>query len=209
MSRLPRSLLLVVAIAAGVAATKLVLENGLGLDLGVWLQPAMRPGLSSAAVILTLLAVDIVLPVPSSLVMIASGAVLGVFQGALVSFAGSLLGEWLGFELARRYGIPAARWIVGDADLSRMQAVMRTHGATAIAASRALPVLMETLSVVAGLSGMPRRAFLMASALGTAPIVVAYAWAGSVSRSADSVVPAVIMLLAVASLGWTWWRTTR
>ncbi|MCC7185735.1 MAG: VTT domain-containing protein [Acidobacteria bacterium] len=209
MPRIPRSLLLVIAIATCVIATKLVLENGLGLDLGIWLESVARPGATSASLILTLLAVDIVLPVPSSLVMIASGALFGVIPGAAISLTGSLLGEWLGFELARRFGLPAARWIAGDADLARLQAVMHTHGIAAVVASRALPVLMETLSVVAGLSGMSRRAFLWSSLVGTAPIVIVYAWAGAWSRDAGTVVPAIIMLLAVAGAGWIAWRAAR
>ena len=58
------------------------------------------------------------------------------------------------------------------------------------------------MSVVAGLSAMTRRMFLVASLLGTAPIVFVYAYAGAVSRQTGSLVPAIVMLIAVAALGW-------
>ena len=70
----------------------------------------------------------------------------------------------------------------------------------------ALPVVMETMSIVAGLSTMRRGTFLIASAIGTTPIVVIYTYAGAVSREMDSVVPAVVILVAVAAAGWIWYR---
>ena len=76
------------------------------------------------------------------------------------------------------------------------------HGPAAVMVTRALPVVMETMSVVAGLSRMSRAKFLLASFVGTAPIVVVYAYAGAVSRRFESVIPAVVMLLAVAGCAW-------
>jgi uncharacterized membrane protein YdjX (TVP38/TMEM64 family) len=49
---------------------------------------------------------------------------------------------------------------------------------------------------------MTRRVFLIASLLGTAPIVFVYAYAGAVSRQTGSLVPAMVMLVAVAAFGW-------
>ena len=83
-----------------------------------------------------------------------------------------------------------------------------THGAAAIAVTRALPVVMETMSIVAGLSPMRRSTFLIASAIGTAPIVVVYAYAGAKSRETGSLVPAIVILMAVAAAGWIWYRAS-
>ena len=139
--------------------------------------------------------------------MVLSGAAFGVWWGSLLAFAGSIGGEWLGFELARRYGTAlSARFIGDEREQQRLNAALATHGAAAVAVTRALPVVMETMSVVAGLSTMKRRTFLLASAIGTAPIVVIYAYAGAVSRETGSLVPAVVILIAVAAAGWIWYR---
>ena len=53
---------------------------------------------------------------------------------------------------------------------------------------------------------MRRRDFLVASLIGTAPIVVVYAYAGAVSRAVGSIVPAVVILIAVAALAWVLYR---
>src|SRR5207244_3669497 len=135
-----------------------------------------RAGAGSALTVVTLLAVDLFLPIPSSIVMVLSGAAFDVLWGSALSLVGSVGGEWLGFELVRRYGRRAPRTIVGDDELDRLGRVFAKHGAAAIAVTRALPVVMETMSVVAGLSTMTRRAFLVSSLASTVPIVFVYAY---------------------------------
>ena len=98
--------------------------------------------------------------------------------------------------------------IVGEAEIRRLERVFARHGAAAVVITRALPVVMETMSVVAGLSAMRRSTFLLASVAGTAPIVVVYAYAGAVSREMGSLIPAVVMLIAVAGGAFIWYRAS-
>lgn len=202
-----RTFWLLAAVAGAIIASKLILENVMGINLEAmaerWISSA---GTGSAAVLVGLLAADLFLPIPSSLVMVLSGAAFGVAGGSALSLVGSVGGEWLGFELVRRYGVTASRRIVGDDELARMRAMMARHGAAAVVVTRALPVVMETMSVVAGLSAMSRWTFLASSLIGTLPVVVVYAYAGAVSRATSSVAPAVIMLVAVAGAAWVWYR---
>ena len=202
-----RTFLLIGGVAACVIGSKLIVENVLGLDIEPFLESWLtHAGVGSVAIVIGLLASDILLPVPSSLVMVLSGAAFGVAWGSVVALVGSIGGEWFGFELVRRYGRRASAKMVGDDELARLSRVFARHGAAAVVVTRALPVVMETMSVVAGLSTMRRSSFLIASLLGTAPIVFVYAYAGAVSRQTDSLVPAVVMLVAVAACGWVWYR---
>ena len=202
-----RTFWLLAAVAGAIIASKLILENVMGINLEAmaerWISSA---GTGSAAVLVGLLAADLFLPIPSSLVMVLSGAAFGVAGGSALSLVGSVGGEWLGFELVRRYGVTASRRVVGDDELARMRAMMARHGAAAVVVTRALPVVMETMSVVAGLSAMSRWTFLASSLIGTLPVVVVYAYAGAVSRATSSVVPAVVMLIAVAGAAGVWYR---
>ena len=74
-----RGIVLLVIVGAAVIASKLLIENVLGIpmeDLARrWLDQA---GLGTAALIAVLLAADVALPIPSSLVMVLSGAAFGV-----------------------------------------------------------------------------------------------------------------------------------
>lgn len=198
----------VALIALAVVASKVVAEDFLGLTWeGFLRQFVTSPSPLAAGALVGLLSIDLLLPVPSSLVMILSGAIFGPIPGALLSLAGSLAGNLLGFEVARRYGRPATRRFVGDEQLARMHAVFARQGGLAIVVSRPLPVLMETMSVAAGLSGMQRSTFLLASLAGTAPIVFVYAYAGSRSMAEGTLVPAIVMLLGVVAAGWLVART--
>jgi uncharacterized membrane protein YdjX (TVP38/TMEM64 family) len=198
---------LILLVAAVIVASKLLVENVFGVPMedlaSRWLSQA---GLGTATLIVVLLAADVALPIPSSLVMVLSGAAFGVGWGSVVALAGSIAGEWIGFELVRRYGRGVSRGIVGAEEFERFSAFFERHGTVAVMLTRPLPVVMETMSLVAGLSGMSRTAFLGASFAGTAPIVVIYAYAGAVSRQVDSIVPAVVILVAVAACGFAWYR---
>lgn len=206
-----RTIALIAIVAGVVIGSKLLLENILGISL----EPSARSwmanaGTTGAAAVIALLAADIFIPVPSSIVMVLSGAAFGIVWGSLLAFIGSISGEWLGFELARKYGTALSTRFIGDqAERERLNRILATHGAAAVAVTRALPVVMETMSVVAGLSTMKRATFLIASTIGTLPIVVIYAYAGAKSREMDSVVPAVVILIAVAAAGWVWYRAIR
>jgi len=68
-------------------------------------------------------------------------------------------------------------------------------------------VVMETMSVIAGLSHMSRGAFLAASLAGTTPIVFVYSYAGAASREAGSLLPAAVILASVFVAGWLWYRS--
>jgi uncharacterized membrane protein YdjX (TVP38/TMEM64 family) len=203
-----RTIALIAGVAGAVILSKLLIENVLGFRLDTLVESWMvHAGTGGGAIaVVTLLAADLFLPIPSSLIMVLSGAVFGVLWGSTFSLVGSIGGEWLGFELVRRYGRRASSKMVGDEELERLGRVFDRHGLAVVVVTRALPVVMETMSVVAGLSKMNRGSFLIASLLGTAPIVVVYAYAGAVSRQTGSLVPAVIMLIAVAGLGWIVFR---
>lgn len=202
-----RSVLLFFLVALAVIFSKVLVEDIAGVNLeqavSQWLADA---GAGSALLIVALLMADVFLPVPSSLVMVLSGAAFGVVWGSMLALTGSLAGEWLGFELVRRYGRAAASRLVSDAELQRLNGFFEQHGAAAVVVTRPLPIVMETMSIVAGLSRMTRTTFVLASLVGTAPIVVAYAYAGAVARQIGSLVPAVVILIGVAGAGFVIYR---
>ena len=206
-----RTIALVAIVGGFVIVSKLLIENVLGFDLEPWARSWMAAaGPAGAATVIGLLAADVFVPIPSSVIMILSGAAFGVWWGSLLAFAGSMSGEWLGFEIARRYGSAwASRFIGDDREVARLNAMLARHGAAAVAVTRPLPVVMETMSLVAGVSTMRRRTFLWASAIGTAPIVVIYAYAGAMSRDTGSLIPAIVILIAVGGAGLVWYRATR
>ena len=67
--------------------------------------PWMQHGeVLAAALGVSLLVADVLLPVPSSLVMVAHGALFGVVMGTLLSLLGSMGAALFGFVIGRRGG---------------------------------------------------------------------------------------------------------
>jgi len=125
-----------------------------------------------------LLVSDLLLPVPATGVMAALGNVYGVPLGALIGATGSILAALIGYSLARLAGLKGIRWIAHDDEIARFRTFFDRWGGLAIIASRALPILPEVTTVLAGLSRMTFWRFLAALLLGTLPVALLFAFIG-------------------------------
>lgn len=150
-----------------------------------------------------LLAADLVLPVPGTVVMSALGLVYGAPLGGFFAAAGSILAGLCGYGLGRLIGERAARKLLGDRDFERGRILFSRGGGWVIALSRAIPILPEALSCTAGLVRMPFHRFLAALACGSIPVGFLFAWIGAVGRDARGWaiafsfgVPALLWLVA-------------
>jgi len=161
---------------------------------------------AAAMVIVGLLAADLVLPVPSSVLMTLSGAMLGAVFGTMTSFAGAMASALLGFALCRRFGRAAFNRLAGDSDRERVERFLRTHGAWGILLSRSVPMLTEIVSCLAGLSGMSAGLFAGLSAAGTLPLCWVYAWAGASAADPSGMGVAVALAFVLPALGWGLFR---
>lgn len=159
-----------------------------------------RSGAMAALVGVTLLVADVVLPVPSSVVMVTHGALFGVAAGTGLSMAGSLGAFGVAFAVGRRGRTVVVR-AVGDAERHRADRLLERWGVVAIVLSRPLPILAEAVAFAAGGSPLPWLPALAAAALGSLPAAAVYAVAGawSVSFATGAVVFVVVAVLAVGA----------
>jgi uncharacterized membrane protein YdjX (TVP38/TMEM64 family) len=139
-----------------------------------------------------LLAGDILLPVPSSMVSTAAGFFLGFAGGMLTSLAGMTMSCAAGFWLGARYGRPLTHRMVGAEGIERLEQMQRRFGDGAVVAARAVPVLAEASVLFAGMSKMPVLRFMMLSTLSNLGISAVYAAVGTLSATVNA------FLLAVA-----------
>jgi uncharacterized membrane protein YdjX (TVP38/TMEM64 family) len=185
--------------SAAVVAAFLVVF-GVAAALGVPVDDARpwmgRGGPAAALVGVGLLTADVVLPVPSSGVMLLNGLLFGVWIGAALSVVGSVgcaaFGFWIG-----RAGSPWMRRLVTPEEHERASRLLERWGVLAIVATRPVPVLAETVSILAGASRMRWSTALAASFIGALPAALAYAVAGSAAASlkAGTLVFAGVVLL--------------
>jgi len=196
---LTRYLLLVAAVLGAFLAV-FVLAEAFSLPLlddpTRWL-PGSGP--LAAAAVVGLLVVDVVLPVPASLVMITSGVLFGAVVGAGLSLLGGVGSAVAGYGLGRFGGPALLRRVCSDAERARADHLVRHWGLLAIAATRPVPLLAETAAVVAGASCLGLLRTTAAAAAGAVPGAVLYAVAGSLSAGTPGAVTAPSGLLVFAA----------
>lgn len=125
-----------------------------------------------------LLMSDLVLPIPSTVVMSALGYLYGPWVGGAVAAAGSWLAGMLAYGLCRSLGPRIAVRLVGAKDLARGQALFDRVGGWIVAWSRWMPVLQETIACMAGLTRMRFPLFAVALACGSIPMGFSFAAIG-------------------------------
>jgi uncharacterized membrane protein YdjX (TVP38/TMEM64 family) len=167
-------------------------------DPSPWLR---QPDGTAALVGAGLLVIDAVLPVPSSLVMIAHGALFGVALGALLSLFGSLGAMLVGFAIGRR-GEPLVARFVAPPDRATAEHLLARWGTLAIVVTRPVPLLAETVAVLAGASSLGWRKATLAALVGSLPAAVIYALAGATVAGFGS--GALIFGAVVVLAGCTW-----
>jgi uncharacterized membrane protein YdjX (TVP38/TMEM64 family) len=136
-----------------------------------------------AALTVAILASDILLPVPSSLVSTIAGAQLGIVAGTAASWLGMTLGAVLGFCLARFWGRGLVAWLCKPEDVARLDLLGERYGSGMLIMTRALPVLAEAAVLLTGVARMRFRRFFLIVALGNLGIALVYSVLGQLARS--------------------------
>lgn len=129
---------------------------------------------------IVLIWVDLVLPVPQTVVIAALGIIYGAVLGGLLGSVGLITGGLLGYVLMLTSARRMVKRFVGPQSLNRMESLFERSGAWAIVLTRSLPYsIPEGMVFLAGLAGMPTRKFIAALALGSVPTAFAFAAIGA------------------------------
>ncbi|WP_158264811.1 TVP38/TMEM64 family protein [Blastopirellula marina] len=167
-----------------------------------WSEHPPTPAVT-ALIVFSLLAADIFLPVPSSVVSTLAGSQLGTLLATLVCWAGMTAGAVIAFALARRYGDAVVRYYTKEADVLAMRKVADRIGPWGIALTRALPILAEAMVLLLGASRLEWRRFLPPTLLANLGIALAYAAFGEVAAQHEWILIAA-GISAAAPLLLTW-----
>jgi len=158
-------------------------------------------GVVAASLGVGLLIADVVLPVPSSIVMVAHGALFGVLWGTMLSLLGSVGAAVFGFAIGRRGGRLLERVVTG-AERARASSILARWGTLAIIVTRPVPLLAETVAIMAGASSMTWRALVVASVAGSLPPALLYALTGAAVANLQNTALMFGVVLLVAGVFW-------
>ena len=200
-----RYLLIVVATMAFFLLLLFAVE-ALGVSLLTDPTPWMRRGgVLAAGLGVSLLVADVLLPVPSSLVMVAHGTIFGAVIGTLLSLLGSMGASLCGFAIGRRGGKLLER-LVSAEERARADKMLAKWGALAVVVTRPVPLLAETVAIIAGTSSLGWGHITLASFAGSLPAAVLYALTGASYANFQS---ATLMFGAVLLVAGSFWLVGR
>jgi len=178
------------------------LVEALGVALLVDPTPWLNHGGVLAATLgVGLLIADVLLPVPSSLVMVAHGALFGVLGGTLLSLAGSIGAAMFGFWIGRRGGKLLER-LVTPLERERADLLLKRWGTLAIIVTRPVPLLAETVAIMAGASPMGWGRTALAALAGSLPPALLYALTGASAGKFQNTALVFVFVLLVTGFFW-------
>jgi uncharacterized membrane protein YdjX (TVP38/TMEM64 family) len=123
---------------------------------------------------------DIVLPVPSSVVMYLNGLFLGALGGLSLSMVSVVCSALIGYFIGR--GSSAVLRSKPDQVSGN---ILKKYGYLAILITRGIPVLSESVCIVCGYNRYDLKRYMLWNFLGYIPVCAVYAYAGSVSGSKE------------------------
>lgn len=198
-----RSLIGWVLLAAGLLALIIVpfilFQERIDAAIAGFLDAGHQP-VAVAAAVVALMAGDVFLPVPSSVVGTAAGTLLGATAGTLAAWAGLTLGCVLAYGFGALAGRPAVARVAGARELSRTETLAARYGDWVIVLLRAVPVLAESSVIWAGAGRMELRRFLLLSGLANLGIAAVYAGIGSLIHGTDGFLYAFAAALLLPAL---------
>jgi uncharacterized membrane protein YdjX (TVP38/TMEM64 family) len=167
--------------------------------LTAWREHPPAAPLVAAGVVL-LLATDVFLPIPSSLVSTLAGSQLGAVGGAAASWTGMSLGAIVGFAIARRFGPRLVAWMTRPDDLRRTATLIERFGPLLLVLGRGVPVLAEATVLLFGMHGLTWRRFLPPVLLANLGLALAYSLFGELAERYHSLPLALAIAIALPVL---------
>lgn len=158
-------------------------------------------GITTASISMALLGLDILLPIPASIIMIANGAIFGIVLGAIISLAGALIANITGYFIGKKSGQWLDRFVTQE-ERNKAHQLMQRWGMIAVIITRPIPILSESVIVMAGTTLLPFNRMLLATILGLLPGVLIYALTGAYAVTLNNQIISFLIVIGIAFLFW-------
>lgn len=164
-----------------------------------------QPSYILGTLIVLFLFIDLFIAVPTMTIIILAGYFIGFELAVFYTFIGLLSASLTGYFLSRKYGIKILDKLTSNEEQKlEMTQLFNKHGVLVLVLSRAVPMLPEISSCLAGTCNMSLKRFLFAWSLGTIPYLTVIAYAGSISNL-DNPMPAIYAAIGITVLFWLLW----
>lgn len=164
-----------------------------------------QPSYILGSLIVILLFIDLFIAVPTMTIILLAGYFIGFELALFYTFIGLLSASLTGYFLSKKYGEKVLdRLSSNEQQKLEMKELFNKHGVLVLVLSRAVPMLPEVSSCLAGTCKMTLRRFLLAWSIGTVPYLTVITYAGSISNF-DNPMPAITAAVAITLLFWILW----
>lgn len=157
-------------------------------------------------VVAVLLWADIVLPVPSSVVLVYAGVALGPWWGAAASTLGLTLSLLSGYGLGRLASLGLVQRVLNEEQREQLERAFHRWGPGVVSATRPVPVLAEGAAFLAGLARWNLRAVAGWGLLANLGVALLFAGAGAWSARLQSPGLAWLASMVFPALAWLGFR---
>ncbi|MFO7928677.1 MAG: VTT domain-containing protein [Candidatus Humimicrobiaceae bacterium] len=133
------------------------------------------------------LGIDVILPVPSTVIFTLAGNILGIYLGMLSITVGMLICSVAGYILGYYSEKSFLKKLISKKDRKKMQLWNLKSGHWLIIISKGLPIVNESLCLTCGLTKMSFKKYITFSFAGILPLAFAYSFFGSIAETIEQV----------------------
>ena len=122
----------------------------------------------------------LLVPIPSEIVLLASGMIWGIWVGGIMGIIGSMAAGLLCFYISRKGGRPLAKKFVGESAIDMADEFIHKYGTWAIIVARSAPfIAFDPISYTSGLVDLDVKKYTIGTLIGSIPRAFFYSWLGA------------------------------
>ena len=146
-----------------------------------FVNPVYNLGIMGIILFLIIMAIQgLIVPLPSEIVLLATGIIWGWFLGGLFGIVGSMLAGILCFYISRKGGRPLVEKFVGSKTLNLADDLIKKYGIWTIIISRFIPFIsFDVISYASGLVDIDFKKYTIGTFLGSTFRAFFYSVVGS------------------------------
>jgi uncharacterized membrane protein YdjX (TVP38/TMEM64 family) len=123
---------------------------------------------------------SLLVPIPSELVLLASGLLWTIVGGTVIGFLGSIFTGFLAYYITLKGGRPLAEKFVPKKFLDPLDMLIKRYGFAFILVMRAIPFMSyDPISYASGLLKINFKKYMIATTIGSFPRALFYAFLGT------------------------------
>lgn len=163
------------------------------LVINWFVNPVYELGIFGIFLFILIMALQgLLVPIPSEIVLLATGMIWGLFLGGIMGVIGSMAAAILCFYVSKKGGRPLAEKLVGKSAINMADHFIHKYGMGAIIVARFLPfIAFDPISYASGIVDLDVKKYSFGSFIGSIPRAFFYSWLGSFLIASYGVSPPI------------------